>query len=241
MLNEITQKMKEQIAEASMPFKARIAGVLYLIIIIGGLFGAGYVPATIVVYGDAAATINNILTNESLYRFGLGVHIIIVLCNIPLAVIFYDLFELANKSLSRLVMLFILVAATIEGVSLINKFVPLILLQSAAIMTTEQLQATAYMHFLLQDIGFNLSLAFFGCYCLLAGYLIFRLRILPRITGPLLAIGGACYLINSFANFLVPEFAAGLFPYILIPCFLGEATLCLSLLIKGVNVEQKDI
>ena len=233
--------MKEQIAEASLPFKARMGGVLYLIIIIGGLFGAGYVPSTIVVHGDAAATVNNILTNESLYRFGLGVHIIVVLCNIPLAVIFYDLFKFANKSLSRLVMLFILVAATIEGVSLLNKFVPLILLQSAAIMTAEQLQATAYMHFLLHEIGFNLSLAFFGCYCLLAGYLIFKLGVLSRIIGLLLAIGGACYLINSFANFLVPEFAVGLLPYIFIPCFFGEATLCLSLLIKGVNLEQKVI
>ncbi|MEO0373689.1 MAG: DUF4386 domain-containing protein [Cyanobacteria bacterium P01_A01_bin.17] len=241
MSNETTQKMKEQITEAPLPFKARMGGVLYLIIIIGGLFGAGYVPATIVVQGDAAATINNILTNEPLYRFSLSVHIIVVLCNIPLAVVFYDLFKLANKSLSRLVTLFILVAATIEGISLLNAFVPLILLQNAAIMTAEQLQAVAYRHFMLQDIGFNLSLAFFGCYCLLAGYLIFRLRFLPRLTGLLLAIGGACYLINSFANFLVPEFATGLFPYIFIPCFFGEATLCLSLLIKGVNVEQKDI
>ena len=236
--------MKEQI-EASLPFKARMGGVLYLIIIIGGLFGAGYVPSTIIVHGDAAATVNNILTNESLYRFGLGVHIIVVLCNIPLAVIFYDLFKFTNKSLSRLVMLFILVAATIEGVSLLNNFVPLILLQSAeqsaAIMTAEQLQATAYMHFLLHEIGFNLSLAFFGCYCLLAGYLIFRLGILPRIIGLLLALGGACYLINSFANFLAPEFAVSLLPYIFIPCFFGEATLCLSLLIKGVNLEEKVI
>ncbi|NER84663.1 MAG: DUF4386 domain-containing protein, partial [Leptolyngbya sp. SIO1D8] len=181
--------------------------------------------------------VNNILTNESLYRFGLGVHIIVVLCNIPLAAIFYDLFKFANKSLSRLVMLFILVAATIEGVSLLNNFVPLILLQSAAIMTAEQLQATAYMHFLLHEIGFNLSLVFFGCYCLLAGYLIFRLGVLPRIIGLLLAIGGACYLINSFVTFLAPEFAVGLLPYIFIPCFLGEVTLCLSLLIKGVNLE----
>lgn len=232
--------MQEHI-EASLPFKARIGGVLYLIIIIGGLFGAGYVPSMIVVHGDAAATVNNILINESLYRFGLGVHIIVVLCNIPLAVIFYDLFKFANESLSRLVMLFILVAATIEGVSLLHNFVPLILLQSAAIMTAEQLQATAYMHFLLHEIGFNLSLAFFGCYCLLAGYLIFRLRVLPQITGLLLAIGGACYLVNSFANFLAPEFAVGLLPYIFIPCFFGEATLCLSLLIKGVNLEQKVI
>ena len=232
--------MREQI-EASLPFKARVGGVLYLIIIIGGLFGAGYVPATIVVHGDAAATVNNILANESLYRFGLGVHIIVVLCNIPLAVIFYDLFKFGSKSLSRLVMLFILVAATIEGVSLLNKFVPLILSQSAAIMTAEQLQATAYMHFLLHEIGFNLSLAFFSCYCLLAGYLIFRLGVFPRIIGLLLAIGGACYLINSFANFLVPEFAVSLSPYIFIPCFFGEATLCLSLLIKGVNLEQKVI
>mgnify|MGYP001791675212 FL=1 len=230
--------MREQI-EASLPFKARVGGVLYLIIIIGGLFGAGYVPATIVVHGDAAATVNNILANESLYRFGLGVHIIVVLCNIPLAVIFYDLFKFVNKSLSRLVMLFILVSATIEGVSLLHKFVPLILLQSAAIMTVEQFQTTAYMHFLLHEIGFNLSLTFFGCYCLLAGYLIFRSGVLPRIVGLLLAMGGVCYLINSFANFLVPEFAVSLLPYIFIPCFLGEVTLCFSLLIKGGNLEQK--
>ncbi|MGD1897744.1 MAG: DUF4386 domain-containing protein [Phormidesmis sp.] len=237
--------MRKQIAEASLPFKARIGGILYLIIIIGGLFGAGYVPYTIVVQGDAAATVNNILANESLYRFGLGVHIIVVLCNIPLAVIFYDLFKFASKSLARLVMLFILVAATIESVSLLHNFVPLILLksveQSAATMTSEQLQATAYMHFLLQDIGFNLSLAFFGCYCLLAGYLIFRFRILSQITGLLLAIGGACYLTNSFVTFLAPELSVGLLPYIFIPCFFGETTLCLSLLLKGVNIEQKAI
>ncbi|MEL6605287.1 MAG: DUF4386 domain-containing protein [Cyanobacteria bacterium J06614_10] len=237
--------MKEQIAEASLPFEARMGGVLYLIIIIGGLFGAGYVPSTIVVHGDAAATVNNVLTNEALYRFALGVHIIVVLCNIPLAVIFYDLFKFSNKSLALLLMLFMLVAATIEGVSLLNNFVPLILLQcaeqSAATMSVEQLQATTYMHFLLQEIGFNLSLAFFGCYCLLAGYLIFRLRVLPRITGLLLATGGACYLINSFVTFLVPEFPVDLLPYIFIPCFFGEAAVCLSLLLQGVNVEQKAI
>ncbi len=86
-------------------------------------------------------------------------------------------------------------------------------------------------------IGAVNSLLLLGSYNLLIGYLIVRSTFLPRILGVLLAISGVCYLINSFANFLSPAFAAHLLPYILIP---GGADLLvpLWLLVVGVNVQR---
>jgi Domain of unknown function (DUF4386) len=85
--------------------------------------------------------------------------------------------------------------------------------------------------------GYNLSMVLFGSYNLLIGYLIFRSTFMPRILGMLLAISGLCYLINCFANFLSPGFAAHLLPYILVPGG-AEILLALWLLVVGVNVQR---
>jgi hypothetical protein len=69
------------------------------------------------------------------------------------------------------------------------------------------------------------------------GYLIFRSTFLPRILGVLLAISGLCYLINCFANFLSPAFAAHLLPYILVPGG-AELLLALWLVVMGVNGQR---
>src|SRR5215472_10759169 len=130
------------IAGASPRQLARIAGGLYLIIIIGGLFAIGYVPATLVVPGDVAATVHNNQAHELLYRLGLVVHMIILPINIPLTLIFYELFKVVNRRLSLLVVFFILVATAIEGANLLNQFAPLMLLGGAHylnVFNTEQL------------------------------------------------------------------------------------------------------
>ena len=93
-------KVMKWVAEASPQRLARIAGGLYLIIIVGGFFAIGYVPAALVVSGDAAATAHNIQAHEMLYRLGLVVHMIILPINIPLTLIFYDLFKVVNRRLS---------------------------------------------------------------------------------------------------------------------------------------------
>jgi hypothetical protein len=74
----------------------------------------------------------------------------------------------------------------------------------------------------------------FGTYNPLIGYLIVRSTFLPRILGVLLAIAGLGYLINTFATFLAPDFAAHLTPWKMIP---GGSELLLAawLLIVGVN------
>jgi hypothetical protein len=89
----------------------------------------------------------------------------------------------------------------------------------------------------LHSQGYNISLVFFGFYCLLIGYLIFRSTFLPRVLGVLMAVAGLCYMPYGFATFLSPEFAAGLFPWVMMPGA-GELVLALWLLVIGVNVQR---
>jgi len=234
---DVTARM----AGASPQRWARVAGGLYLINIVGGFFAEGYVPAALVVSGDAAATARNILAHELIYRLGIVAHIIVLLTNIPLAGIFYDLFKVVNRRLALLLVFFTLVGTAIEGVTLLAQFAPLILLEgghSLSVFHTDQLQALANTSLDLQAIGFNITLVFFVGYDLSLGYLMFRSTFLPRFLGVLLAIGGLCYLTYSFTDFLAPGFAAQLVPYIQLPSGIGELSLCLWLLVIGVNAQR---
>jgi hypothetical protein len=46
------------------------------------------------------------------------------------------------------------------------------------------------------------------------------------------------YVINGFALVLAPSFASRMVPAILVPAFIGEASLCLWLIVKGVDVDR---
>jgi hypothetical protein len=231
----------ERIAGASPRQLARIAGGLYLLNIVGGAFAIGFVPATLFVSGNAAATAHNIQANELLYRSGLLAHVLINVTAVFLALILYDLFKVVNRRLALLVVFFTLVGTAIESANVVNQFVPLILLgggQSSSAFTTEQLQALAYMPTVLQTIGYDVNSVFFGFYGLAIGYLVFRSTFLPRVIGVLLAVGASCYLTYSIADFLAPTFAAHLVPWVQLPSLVGEGSFCLWLLIVGLNVQR---
>src|SRR5579863_5256655 len=212
--------MTERATETSPLLLARLAGGLYLINIVAGAFSYGFVRVAMVAPGDAGATAANILTHELLYRSGFVAVIILLLCNVPLAIIFYDLFKVVNRRLSLLVASFILVATAVETANLLNYFAPLVILDGghySSAFSAEQLQSLAYASLSLQAIGFDVAVVFFAFYDLVIAYLIVRSTFLPRILGVLMAIAGLCYLTNSFANFLSPGLAAHLLPYIMLP------------------------
>src|SRR5919204_119040 len=112
----------DSIADTSPRQLARMAGALYLLNILGGAFAIGIVPAMLVVSGDAAATAHNIQAHELLYRLGLAAHVVVTVTNVPLAVIFYELFRVVNARLALLDACFILVATAIEAAGLLNQF-----------------------------------------------------------------------------------------------------------------------
>lgn len=204
------------------------------------MFAELFVRGRLFVHGDAAATGHNILTHELLFRSGFAVEVFYCACNLPLILIFYDLFRVVNRRASVLLVYFSLLGTGIESVSLLGHFAPLVLLGKGHTLnafTTEQLQALAYVSLRMFEHGFALALVFFGIYCLLIGYLILRSTFFPRLIGAMLAIEGVCYLMNSFANFLAPEFGARFFPFLMVSG-LAEVSFCVCLILMGVNAER---
>jgi uncharacterized protein DUF4386 len=230
--------MTVRTAEASPRLKARIAGGLYLSGV-ANLF-AGVVLGSLVVNGDAVATAHNILAHETLYRLAFAADLITVPCYIAVSALFYNLFKPVNRSLSLIAAFFGLSGSTMWALNDFFFLAPLVVLGGAHSVTAvkvDQLQALALAFLNLHAQGSNIVMVAFGFHVILIGYLIFRSTFLPRILGVWLVIAGLCYLANSFANFLAPEFAAHLSPYILIPGMV-EIVLALWLLMKGVNVER---
>src|ERR671927_1742637 len=230
----------DSIADTSPRRLARIAGALYLVNIVLGAFAIGVVPAIIAVGPDAAATLHNIRAHELLYRSGLAAHVVVTVTNVPMAGIFYELFKVVNRRLALLDMCFILAATAIEAAGLVNQFAPLVLLGSGpatSALPTTQLEALAYLPSALSGIGYSIAQVFFTFDLLTIGYLVLRSAFLPRVIGVLLAIAGLAYLTYSLANLLAPGFAGNLVPWIQLPSLLGEGSLCLCLLIVGLNAQ----
>jgi uncharacterized protein DUF4386 len=227
----------ERIAEASPRFQARMAGVIAWITATAGF--AQIVRGSLVVPDDAAATAHNILAHELLFRLAVAGDIIATLY-IVYTFLLYNLFRPVNRNLSLLAVFFSLVGSGIGALNSLFGLAPVVVLgsaQSLSAFNVEQLQALTLMFLKLHAQGYNVGLVLFGTYNVLIGYLIFRSTFLPRILGVLLAISGFCYVINSFANFISPAFAAHLVPYILVPG-VAELLLGLWLVVIGVNVQR---
>jgi hypothetical protein len=220
---------------------ARAAGVLSLIGIVSGAFDISYVRSTLIVAGDASATVHNILAHETLFRAGFAAHLLLLLCNIPGEIISFILFRRVNLVFAATAMGCGLVGTAIEGLDMLNAYVPLKLAAESSALgafNPLQLQALSYISVQLQDAGLLISFVFYGLDEIVAGFLIFRSRFLPRILGILLGLSGLCYFSHGFLSFLAPTLDARLYPYILFPCLPGEASISLWLAIMGLNVAK---
>lgn len=226
--------------EASPRMWARLAGVFYLITIIMGVFAEVFARGALVVRDDAAATATNILAHEQLYRFGLAADLVMIACYIVVTLLFYELFKPVGRSLSLLAAFFSLVGIAVLAANSLNHLAPVVFLGSAHYLSafeTTQLQALALNSLKMHARGYSIAGVFFGIYCVMIGYLAFRSGFLPRLLGVLMAIGGLCFLTSSFSMFLLPTFATRL-PDITMLGGIGELSLCLWLIVMGVNVPK---
>ncbi|MGA8767007.1 MAG: DUF4386 domain-containing protein [Candidatus Acidiferrales bacterium] len=226
--------MVERIAGESPRPWARITGAVYLVYFLMAVSGEFFVRG-LVVSGDAVATANNILAHQSSLRLGVAIGLIATACYVALTALFYNLFKPVNRSVSLLAAFFSLVGCGILAFGSLFQLAPLVVLgggQYLSAFKVEQLHALALIFLELNATAVNICFVFFGFYCLLIGYLIFRSAFLPRILGVLMAFAGLGWL-----TFLSPPLADYLSPYIQVLGILAELSLCLWLLVMGVNVQ----
>ena len=226
--------------EASLVWYARLGGALYLAIILFGGFSEGFVNGKLMA-GDAATTAHNILTAPGLWHLGTALNLLVMLCAVPLLWIEFQLLRPVSKSLALLALLLNVVSLAVESVSKLFQLLVLPILQSADYQQAWGPARVALLaNFALKahDIGFNIALIFFGLTCLLNGYLISKSGFLPAVVGFLMQVAGAAYLVACFAALFAPALANQLIPAILLPPLMGELSLCLWLLIKGVDASR---
>lgn len=220
---------------------ACIAGILYLAIILLGMFGELYVRGALIVPGDAAATSAAIAASSLLWRAGIVGDLLMHVLDVPVIVVLYYLLRPVSQSLALLATLINLVQTAVLVANKLNLMVPLFLLENSNYLTAfspEQLHALSSLAIKAHGYGFGIGLIFFGVACLVRGYLIFMSAYFPKLLGVLMVIAGTSYLANSAALMLAPSFAAAIFPGVLIPAFVGELSLALWLIVKQVNVER---
>lgn len=218
---------------------ARIAGILTLLIVVLAPFSMIYVPTTLVVPGDAAATANHIMASEGLFRLGMVSDSIVFLIEIVLTVLLYVLLKPVNKTLSLVATFSRLAMTVIQGINLINHFIVLLLLSGAGYLTVnapDQLQAFVMLFLNAHESVVLIWGLFFGLHLLISGYLVYKSGYLPKFLGIILLVVALCYFIQDFGTMLFPQNKA-LFTSIGSLAFL-EIAFPLWLLIKGVNVEQ---
>jgi hypothetical protein len=218
---------------------ARAAGLLYLVIIVLAGFGEGAVRASLIVPGDAAATAAAIRDSEMLFRAGFVADLIAFLCDVGVTALLYVLLRPVNRTVAVLAAGFRLLAhPAIGAVNLLNHFGALLLASGAgylSVIDPLQREALALLAMELHGYGYLIAGAFFGVHLALLGWLLTKSDLFPPVLGVLVAMAAVGYLIESFGMFLFPAHESLYAGIVLVTAVLGELTLCLYLLVKGVR------
>lgn len=229
-----TGEITERTAEASIRFKARVAGFFYFLLF---PFGALSLLARrgLVVKGDAAATAAGLLSHETAFRLGIAGDLLAVVSYAVVTALFYQLFRPVNRSVALTAACFSLVGCATQAFACVFWLAPFVVLGGephASVFRPDQLQALAFMSLKMYGPAYKIGLVFFGLYNLLNGCLILRSTFLPRFLGVFMVIAGLPFLI-----FLLPV-GKTVSPFAVAPAALGEGLLLVWLLVKGVNARK---
>ena len=215
---------------------ARIAGLLYLVNGVTGFFSIIYIPSKLIVSGNAAATANNILASERLFRVGIVSELVCAAEFIFLVWVLYRLLGTVNKTHASLMVILALVAVPIMFLNALNEIAALALFHGAdflSVFDKPRLDAMAMLFLNLHSEGFGVAGIFWGLWLYPFGILVFRSGFLPRILGVLLIAACFGYLADSLTSLLLPSYEDVVGRIANIPLTLGEPAILLWLLIRG--------
>ncbi|WP_035647895.1 DUF4386 domain-containing protein [Flavobacterium sp. ASV13] len=217
--------------ESKLSFRntGRVAGLLYLVVVITGIYSLGYVPSLLIVWNHPDITFSNIVNHEFLFRLGIVSGLICYTFFLFLPLVLYKLLKPVHKTYAIYMVVLAIVSVPISFINMQNKFAVL------SIISSERPEKDLVMFYLNQyDYGNLIVQIFWGLWLFPLGYLIFKSGIIPKFLGILLMLGCLSYLINFFGNALFLNYSElGISSYVRLPATLGEIGTCLWLLIMG--------
>lgn len=216
---------------------ARLAGLLYLIWVLTGMYGLVYVSSKTIVPGDANATADKILANEFIFRTGIINDIISNTLWILIALTLYRLLRQVNERHAKLL------------VSLVLVQVPVMFFMEALSLTSlmafrgeifkefsiAQRQDLAMTLLKINNYGTTMLETFWGLWLFPFGQLVYKSGFIPRILGIFLVLNGVAYVVHSFIHILLPQYQSLVYKLSVPLWTLGEISITLWLLLKGVK------
>lgn len=217
---------------------ARRAGLIYLILFAAGIFAEFVVRSQLIVPGEAAATAAAIRAGEQLFRFGILADLVMIVSDIALAILFYELFRSVSRVLALSATLFRLTQAVTLAMNLINLFYALDLAGAGAVAGVASADSLALLFAGAHATGYAVGLLFFAVNLAILGVLVIRSGLMPRLLGILLVIAAAGYAADTVARTLLIDYDryASLFDTIVFtPAVIAEFAMLAYLLIRGVR------
>ena len=230
MTDRITRRPTADISRRKV---ALIAGLGLLVMAVLAPFALLSVLPNLIVPADAAATVNNFIASEGLFRIAIAAVLIVIMLDVVVAWALYVLLRPVSRTLAVLVGWLRLAYTAMFAVALANLLdvAQLVGGPDGAALQPAQLQAQVMASIASFDNGWDMSLAIFGLHLLGLGYLLFRSADFPRFLGVLVVIAGGGYLADSFARILLPDFAFTFSVF----TFVGEALLIVGLFYRAIK------
>jgi hypothetical protein len=218
---------------------AHIAGAVYLALVVVAPFAMIYVPSKLIVRGNAAATADNILAHETMFRLAIFGDLIGHVIFICLGIALYRLLSSVNKIWALLMVSFVLVSAAVGFLNTLNNIAAVILFRGGEfldVIDKTQRDAFGMLFVRLHNQGEFISEIFWGVWLLPFGLLVYRSGFLPRILGIWLIIACFAWIALSITAQFFPTNYSAAFGW-LQPVFFAEMAIMLYLLIRGANVK----
>ena len=209
---------------------ARIAGLLYLALAVIGGWAQLHARGSVLVAGDAVRTTANIVEHETLFRLGIVADILMATVFVLLGLVLHRLLHHAGGRAATALLVFVSVGA---GAILVNTT-----LHVGALLAATRPGHSPELVLLLLDLhqqGYVLGGVFFGLWLLPMGHLAYRSALLPTWLGVLAVVAGVAWIADPLLAFGLPDAPALLRQLVEVPTTIGEFSLLLYLLIRGVR------
>lgn len=220
---------------SSLKRQARMAGVLYLLVAIIAPMAMFYVPMTLIVRGNAAATASRILASEWLFRLGIAAHVIATIVFLFVVLALYRLLKSVHEGQAAAMLALVMVGVPVALVNELTYIGALMLFKGGeflAVLDQPQREALGYALIRLHGQGSNLASIFWGLWLFPFGRLVMRSGFIPWPLGISLMLAGTGYVVSAFTTIALPQLSPMVDPIAMVLYF-GELPIILWLLIWG--------
>jgi hypothetical protein len=220
---------------------ARIAGLFYLVVAVCGGFAQFFARGTVYVRGDAAATVDNIVRDATLFRLGFVADLVTATAFIFVGFLFFRLFKDINREVAAALTVFVAIGMGVMLLNLLNHFAALLVATDpsfAPALGADGADALAMLLLELHQAGYTIAGILFGLWLLPLGYLAYTSGLFPRALGVALVVACCAYLIDTLLVFLVPDLPEVVTTIVTAPAAIGELWMVGYLLIVGVRTRK---